>query len=162
MCARSAIRWRARRDQCGAVRGRGNNGGRSMLNKKVLIAGVILFLSTSAALAQVGPGARAILRGCKPDIARFCSQVPPGEGRVKACMKEHLHELSEPCKRSALPSVAAPLSSWVRQTCAPHRAMNESDTRAIAVWYSGGRQTIPQYGRPRSELLAALAARLFT
>jgi hypothetical protein len=41
-----------------------------------------------------------VLEACKPDIARFCSQVPPGEGRIKACMKEHLRELSEPCKEA--------------------------------------------------------------
>jgi hypothetical protein len=25
-------------------------------------------------------------------------QVPPGQGRIEACMKEYLPELSEPCK----------------------------------------------------------------
>lgn len=57
----------------------------------------------SVALAQEGPHAqeaKAILGACKQDIKQFCSQVPPGEGRVKACMKAHLHELSEPCKEA--------------------------------------------------------------
>ena len=60
----------------------------------------ILLLSTSGAMAQMGPAARAVLGACKPYIALFCSQVPPGQGRVKACMKEHVHELSEPCKEA--------------------------------------------------------------
>ena len=64
---------------------------------KVLVTAVILLLFTSGAMAQMRPGARAVLQACKPDIARFCSQVPPGQGRIKACMKEHLPELSEPC-----------------------------------------------------------------
>jgi len=68
------------------------------MRKKVLAAGAILLLSTSTAMAQMRPGARAVLQACKPDIARFCSQVQPGQGRIKACMKEHIHELSEPCK----------------------------------------------------------------
>jgi hypothetical protein len=49
-----------------------------------------LTLSASTALAQ-NQAARAALRACKPDIARFCSQVQPGGGRVKACMKENMH-----------------------------------------------------------------------
>ena len=59
--------------------------------------------SGSVALAQGGPHeqeAKAILGACKQDIKEFCSQVPPGEGRVKACMKQDLHQLSEPCKEA--------------------------------------------------------------
>jgi len=69
-----------------------------MVTKTVLAAGAVLLLTISGAMAQMRPGARAVLQACKPDIARFCSQVPPGQGRIKACMKEHIHELSEPCK----------------------------------------------------------------
>ena len=69
-----------------------------MLKNKIAIIAAALLLSTSGAMAQMRPGAQAVLKACKPDIARFCSQVPPGQGRIKACMKEHIHELSEPCK----------------------------------------------------------------
>jgi hypothetical protein len=79
-----------------------------MLQKKILIAGAILLLSASAAMAQMRPGARAVLQACKPDIARFCSQVPPGQGRIKACMKEHIQELSEPCKEGLF-------QAWLRE-----------------------------------------------
>ena len=79
------------------------------MKKKVAVTGVILLLSTSSAMAQrMGPAARAVLGACKPDIAHFCSQVPPGEGRIKACMKEHLPELSEPCKE-------AMFQAWLKQ-----------------------------------------------
>jgi hypothetical protein len=70
-----------------------------MLNK-VLTIGSILLLSASGAMAQMRPGAMAAAKACKPDIAQFCSQVPPGGGRIKACMKEHLPELSESCKEA--------------------------------------------------------------
>jgi hypothetical protein len=46
--------------------------------------------------------------GIQADIARFCSQVPPGHGRIKACMKEHLPELSEPCKEGLF-------QAWLKQ-----------------------------------------------
>jgi hypothetical protein len=75
--------------------------------KQVLAAGAILLLSASAAMAQ-SAAAKAVLGACKPDIARFCSQVPPGQGRIKACMKEHLPELSEPCKEALF-------RAWLRQ-----------------------------------------------
>jgi hypothetical protein len=79
------------------------------MSKIVLVAGTVLLLSTSGALAQkMGAGAKAVLQACKPDIARFCSQVPPGQGRVKACMKEHVHELSEPCKEALF-------QAWLKQ-----------------------------------------------
>jgi hypothetical protein len=79
-----------------------------MLPKKLVIAaGAILLLSTSGAMAQ-SAAARAVLGACKPDIRNFCSQVAPGGGRIKACMKEHLHELSEPCKE-------AMFQAWLRQ-----------------------------------------------
>jgi hypothetical protein len=80
-----------------------------MLSKKFLIIGAVLFLSTSGAMAQkMGAGARVVLQACKPDIAQFCSQVPPGQGRVKACMKEHIRELSEPCKEALF-------QAWLKQ-----------------------------------------------
>ena len=62
---------------------------------------VVLALSGSAAFAQVPPGeAKEVLGACKNDIKRFCSEVPPGEGRIKGCMKAHLPELSEQCKEA--------------------------------------------------------------
>jgi hypothetical protein len=80
------------------------------MNTKVLAADAILLLSTSAAMAQDRPraGGPTSLQACKPDIARFCSQVPPGQGWIKACIKEHLPELSEPCKEGLF-------QAWLRQ-----------------------------------------------
>ena len=73
------------------------------------IVATALLLSASGAMAQqMRPGARMVLQACKPDIARFCSQVPPGQGRIKACMKEHLQELSEPCKEGLF-------QAWLKQ-----------------------------------------------
>jgi hypothetical protein len=77
-----------------------------VLKHKTMMIGAILLLFTSGAMAQMRPGARAVLQACKPDIARFCSQVPPGQGRIKACMKEHLPELFRAVQGRALPSLA--------------------------------------------------------
>jgi hypothetical protein len=78
-----------------------------MLNK-VLIVGAMLLLPVSGALAQMGPAGKAALQACKPDIARFCSDVAPGGGRIKACMKANLQGLSEPCKEALF-------QAWLRK-----------------------------------------------
>lgn len=67
--------------------------------KYVSLGVVALLISSSASYAQSAM-AMAVLRACKPDIAHFCSAVAPGGGRIKACMKEHLPELSPPCKEA--------------------------------------------------------------
>jgi len=68
--------------------------------KHVLTVGAILLLSMSGAMAQMSPGAREAARACRPDIARLCGNVAAGQGRVKACMKEHIRDLSDPCKEA--------------------------------------------------------------
>jgi Cysteine rich repeat len=78
------------------------------MRKKVLTIAAILLLSASSAMAQMRPGAMAAARACRPDIRQFCGNVPPGRGRIKACMKEHIAELSEPCKEALF-------QAWLRQ-----------------------------------------------
>jgi hypothetical protein len=36
--------------------------------------------------------------GCKPDVARLCSGVAPGGGRIVACLQSHPAEISPACK----------------------------------------------------------------
>ena len=75
--------------------------------KRVLIMQAILLLSASGAMAQ-RPGAMAAARACRPDIQQFCGDVAPGQGRIKACMKAHIRELSEPCKDALF-------EAWLRE-----------------------------------------------
>jgi hypothetical protein len=77
------------------------------MSKRLLIVGAILALLVSGVMAQ-GRNAHPALKACKPDLARFCSKVPPGGGRIKECMKAHLPELSEPCKEALF-------QAWLRQ-----------------------------------------------
>jgi hypothetical protein len=67
--------------------------------KMVLAIGAVLSLSTPDVMAQ-GAAAKAAVSACKPDIAAFCSQIKPGGGRIKGCMKEHLPQLSGSCKEA--------------------------------------------------------------
>jgi hypothetical protein len=48
-----------------------------------------------------------IARACAADVDRLCPGVPPGEGRIRACMKAHVTELSAPCFDAVMGAVAA-------------------------------------------------------
>jgi hypothetical protein len=41
------------------------------------------------------------------DIDRLCPGVPPGEGRIKACTKQHVLQLSAACFDTVVGAVAA-------------------------------------------------------
>ena len=38
------------------------------------------------------------MQACRSDRRKFCSGIPAGRGRIVACLKSHLDELSEECK----------------------------------------------------------------
>jgi hypothetical protein len=67
-----------------------------------LAAAVLLAAAPSRATE-----AEKIARACAGDIERLCAGVPPGEGRIKACMKAHVTELSAPCFDAIMAAVAA-------------------------------------------------------
>ena len=85
--------------------------------KKVLAVSAALVLSASDAAAQ-----RAV-RPCVADVATHCASVAPGEGRVGACLKEHVNDLSAPCQNwLAFTATAAKVCrADVRQHCADAR-----------------------------------------
>ena len=66
-------------------------------------------LLAQGAFAQQPPpvSSQQIARACAGDIERLCPGVPPGEGRIKACMKEHITQVSAPCFDTLLGAVAA-------------------------------------------------------
>jgi len=63
-------------------------------------------IGLTAAMASAQEGMK-IARACGDDIDRLCAGVPPGEGRIKACMKAHMTELSAPCMDTLLAAIAA-------------------------------------------------------
>lgn len=62
--------------------------------KNILAVGAIVLLSATSAMAQQSTVAKA----CAADIKTKCADVQPGEGRVRACIKSHVSELSAPCQ----------------------------------------------------------------
>lgn len=66
--------------------------------------GAVLALAAAPGHAQE---AHPIARACAGDVERLCAGVPPGEGRIKACMKAHISEVSAPCFDALLKAIAA-------------------------------------------------------
>ena len=55
-----------------------------------------LLLSGSVAVAQQAS------KHCAGDIKTLCAGIQPGEGRIKACIKSHLTNLSQTCEERML------------------------------------------------------------
>ena len=68
-----------------------NRGRRDLLVWVAIMLGVTLWLGPDV-YAQ-GGGA------CSGDVAKFCKDVQPGEGRIIKCLKEHEKELSPACRQ---------------------------------------------------------------
>jgi len=62
--------------------------------KNFLAVGVIVLLAATSTMAQQRP----LAKECAADVKAQCSGVQPGQGRIRACIKSHFNELSEPCQ----------------------------------------------------------------
>jgi hypothetical protein len=67
--------------------------------KKLSICVALSFLLVSS-------GAMAQSRVCAADIKKACANIEPGGGRIAACIKDNIRDLSEACK-GRLAKVAA-------------------------------------------------------
>ena len=63
------------------------------MSKTAFAIGAALLLLASTATAQNRP-----ILACAGDIKSLCQGVQPGGGRIRACVKTHFTELSEPCQ----------------------------------------------------------------
>ena len=79
------------READGLARQKGATGKISCV-KYVFICVTLSFLFVSAAEAQSGVGA------CAADIKKVCGSIEPENGRIAACLKERLVDLSDVCK----------------------------------------------------------------
>jgi hypothetical protein len=81
-----------------------------------------------------------LIRACADDVEKLCSAVTPGEGRIKACMKENFAKLSPTCSDTMLTAAAAaresPLTKPVPIPSDP-KPMTYNDLRGVIyceVW----------------------------
>ena len=63
---------------------------RQIMNRLTVVslACFVMLVMVSVAFAQP----------CAEDIAEFCSDVKPGEGRISKCLDQHENQLSDKCK----------------------------------------------------------------
>jgi hypothetical protein len=74
-----------------------------------------ILMAGTAALSVVSPSSAQnrmiedfrVVRACTSDVVRLCSDVLPGGGRIKACLKEKMSQLSAPCIDTILAAMAA-------------------------------------------------------
>jgi hypothetical protein len=71
-----------------------------------LCASVLLIASVARSQQPPIPSRMEIVRACAGDVERLCPGVPPGEGRLKGCLKEHISQLSAPCFDKLLGAVS--------------------------------------------------------
>ncbi len=85
--------------------------------KSISIAiGAVALLSATVAMAQQ----RGKVGACVADIKAKCAEVQPGEGRLSACVKEHLADFSEPCQArlARIAAVGNACKADVAKSCA--------------------------------------------
>jgi hypothetical protein len=66
---------------------------------RVIATGLLCVLAQGAG-AQPENSAQATRQACMADYDRFCSDVQPGGGRVKACLKQNARSLSPECREA--------------------------------------------------------------
>ena len=81
---------------------------------KILTFAVSLVFVASMAAAEPRLGV------CASDLKQHCGGVQPGGGRLVACAKQHLNDLSEACKArlANVAAVARACAADVKQNCA--------------------------------------------
>ena len=60
--------------------------------KIILMIGAILMWSSNATAQQ-----RLAVGHCAADLKRLCPGIQPGNNRLRACMREHISDVSFPC-----------------------------------------------------------------
>lgn len=56
---------------------------------------------------QVAQQMKAVSAACKPDVEKYCMDVPAGKGGIKNCLKKHADDLSPDCKSAVAKAKAA-------------------------------------------------------
>ena len=86
--------------------------------KIILMIGTILIWWSSNAMAQ-----ERLVGHCIADLRNLCPGIPPGNNALRACMREHIRDVSFPClvtlaKFAEVRGSHKECSAHLRQQCA--------------------------------------------
>ena len=70
---------------------------RTLVVKIILMIGAVLMLWSSNAAAQEEALRQRRVGHCIADLRKLCPKVLPGNNRLRACMREHIRDVSFPC-----------------------------------------------------------------
>src|SRR5262245_29006004 len=84
----------------------------------MLAAILMLWSSNATAQEQLALGG-----SCVADLDKLCPGIPPGQGRLRDCMREHIKDVSLPClvrlaKFAEVRGAHKECGAYVRQQCA--------------------------------------------
>ena len=65
--------------------------------KIILMIAAVLMVGSSNATAQEERLRQYRVGHCVADLKKLCPGVVPGSDRLRACMREHIHDVSFPC-----------------------------------------------------------------
>jgi len=118
------------------------------------VSTVLLLLAASANAQQSSPTG-----SCTADELRLCSDIQPGRENLRACFREHIHELSDACllALARLSSVDKTCRDQLNDKCAnvePGEGRLESCLREAAAKLDDYckdalRSAIPDAGNPQ-------------
>ena len=78
-----------------------------------------LFLGTAMLLLPCSMASAEVTGACLSDAKALCAGVQPGGGKIRACLKTHLKDLSEGCQTVVLKAAnAKACAADVKQFCA--------------------------------------------
>jgi hypothetical protein len=131
----------------------------SISSNVLAFASAALIVATCMSAGHAQRAARAtalraaVVKACGADVKAQCAGVQPGKGRIRACVKEHFKDLSEPCQTVLLKATA------VGKACAADIKQNCAGTRP-----GGGRiracmkERLADVSEPCKEVLARATA----
>jgi Cysteine rich repeat len=95
---------------------------RHELKHLVALVMIAFFMVPAAAMAKDNP--------CKQDKAKFCKEVKASGGKVGACLRQHMNEVSDECKaRLNTPKGAADAEKATKKA-EPEGAAPDADSSA--------------------------------
>jgi hypothetical protein len=86
--------------------------------KIIMMIGAVLVLWSSSATAQ----GRLAVGPCGADLRKLCAGIEPGNNRLRACMREHIRDVSDQClvqlaKFAEVRGLRQDCSAHIRQRC---------------------------------------------